>query len=77
MADLDAALAALEPERGRLQGAALAGADALERSLEIEERLGLARVAPAGELQHVEAGAATGGLDPFPYLADASGSASE
>jgi len=70
--DLDAALAALAPERGRLQGAALAGGEALGRSAEIEERLGLARVAPAGDLQHVEAGAATGGLDPFPYLAGAS-----
>jgi hypothetical protein len=62
---LDEALAALAPFRGSLQGAALAGEEALARGDEIAARLGLARVAPAGRLQHPEAGWAAGGLDSF------------
>jgi hypothetical protein len=65
---LDAALAALAPERGRLQGAALVGDGALGRGAEIEARLGLARVAPAGRLQHAEAGWRSGGIDPLATL---------
>jgi hypothetical protein len=65
---LDAALAALSPWRGRLQGAALAGDEATTRAGEIAARLGLARTAPAGELQHARAGWASGGIDPLVAL---------
>ncbi|HEX9798957.1 MAG TPA: acyl-CoA reductase [Thermoanaerobaculia bacterium] len=66
---LDDALAALAPWRGALQGAALAGEEALARGEEIAARLGLARCAPAGRLQHAEAGWASGGIDPLGVFA--------
>jgi len=72
VASLDDALAALERARGSLQGAALAGDEAVAREAEITIRLGLARVAPAGRLQHAEAGWAAGGIDPLDALAGAS-----
>lgn len=65
VATLEDALAALRPWRGRLQGAALAGDEALARAGEIARELDLARVAPAGRLQHAEAGWASGGIDPL------------
>jgi hypothetical protein len=69
VAELAAALAALAPWRGRLQGAALAGESALALGDRLRAELGLARVAPAGELQSVEAGWASGGIDPLAALA--------
>lgn len=69
VASLDDALAALDPWRGRLQGAELAGDEATARGDEIAARLDLARVAPAGRLQHAEAGWASGGVDPLPLFA--------
>jgi acyl-CoA reductase-like NAD-dependent aldehyde dehydrogenase len=69
VASLDDACAALAAWRGRLQGAALAGDEALERGDELAARLALARVAPAGRLQHAEAGWASGGVDPLTLLA--------
>jgi len=62
---LEDALAALDAWRGRLQGAALAGEEAVARGDEIAGRLELARVAAAGALQHAEAGWASGGIDPL------------
>jgi hypothetical protein len=66
VADVGAAVAALEPWRGRLQGLALAG-DAADADA-LTARLELARVAPAGRLQHAEAGWASGGIDPLAIL---------
>jgi hypothetical protein len=60
---LEEALDALAPVRGHLQGAALAGDAAHARADEIAVRLELARVAPAGRLQHAEAGWRSGGVD--------------
>lgn len=60
---LDRALAALTPWRGRLQGAALAGAAAWKLT-EPLSRLGLSRLAQPGELQLAEAGWQNGGIDP-------------
>ncbi len=67
-ASLERALEALAPWRGRLQGAALAGQEALARADEIAARLAFARTAPAGELQHAAAGWASGGIDPLVAL---------
>jgi len=64
VAELGDALAALAPWRGRLQGAALAGASAWEQ----EERLaalGVSRVAEAGRLQSADATWANAGVDPL------------
>ncbi|MFN7943203.1 MAG: acyl-CoA reductase [Thermoanaerobaculia bacterium] len=69
VATLDGAIAALRPWRGRLQGAALAGESAVALGDRLRDELGLARVAPAGELQAVEAGWASGGIDPLAALA--------
>ncbi|MEO8195522.1 MAG: acyl-CoA reductase [Thermoanaerobaculia bacterium] len=62
--DLRDALPALAPWKGRLQGAALAGAaaDALSASLPL---LGFSRLAPPGELQSADAAWANGGIDPL------------
>jgi hypothetical protein len=60
---LSEALAALEPWRGRLQGAALAGPAAWAVSAELEA-LGLSRLAQPGELQLADAGWRNGGIDP-------------
>ncbi|MCM2270195.1 MAG: hypothetical protein NDJ75_08835 [Thermoanaerobaculia bacterium] len=68
VATLEAAVAALAPWRGRLQGAALAGDEAVARGDELAAALDLARVAPAGRLQHAEAGWAAGGVDPSTLL---------
>lgn len=62
--DLAETIAALEPWRGRLQGAALAG----ERALALEpglSALGLSRLAEPGRLQSADAAWANGGIDPF------------
>ncbi len=62
--ELSDVLAALEPWRGKLQGAALAGLSAYEltRSLPL---LSFSRLAPAGELQSADASWANGGIDPL------------
>ncbi len=58
----------LEPWAGRLQGVALAGADA--RSLEPALRgLGVSRLAPPGQLQSPDAGWHNGGVSPLAALA--------
>ncbi len=64
VSDLRDALPALEPWRGRLQGAALAGpsADALSDTLPL---LGFSRLAAAGELQSADVSWANGGIDPL------------
>jgi hypothetical protein len=63
-------LAALEPYRGKLQGAALAGdaAWALRPAL---EPLGVSRCAPPGQLQSPDATWHNGGRDPLLSLARA------
>lgn len=53
----------LEPWRGRLQGAALAGAAAQALRAPLAE-LGLSRFAPPGELQAADATWANGGIEP-------------
>ncbi len=65
--DLAALPAILEPWRGRLQGAALAGrnATALVGAL---EALGVSRTAPPGELQSPDARWHNGGIDPLEVL---------
>ena len=62
--DLRDALPALEPWRGRLQGAVLAGptADELAATLPL---LSFSRLAPPGELQSADASWANGGIDPL------------
>ena len=64
---LSEVLPALEPWRGRLQGAALAGpaASALAGDLPL---LSFSRLAPPGELQSADAGWANGGIDPLEIL---------
>lgn len=64
VADLRDALPALEPWRGRLQGAALAGPSAVALS-DTLPLLGFSRLAPPGELQSADAGWANGGIDPL------------
>lgn len=58
------ALVALDPWRGRLQGAALAGEGARAISDELSA-LGLSRLAEPGRLQSADAAWANGGIDPF------------
>jgi acyl-CoA reductase-like NAD-dependent aldehyde dehydrogenase len=71
VADLTALPALLEPWRGRLQGAALAGerAQALARKL---EALGVSRTTSPGELQSPDARWHNGGIDPLEALLDGS-----
>ena len=68
VADLGEVPALLEPWSRRLQGAALAGADAeaLEPAL---RELGFSRFAPPGELQSADAGWHNGGISPLEALA--------
>lgn len=68
VATLDQALEQLAPAQGQLQGAALEGDEATARGDEIAERLGLARVAPAGELQRAGADPLAGGVAPVELL---------
>jgi hypothetical protein len=65
---LGSALAALAPWRGSLQGVAVAGDDATRSAPRLTRTLGLARCAPAGRLQHADAGWASGGVDPIAAL---------
>jgi hypothetical protein len=67
LADLSRLPALLEPWRGRLQGAALAGEDAwrLERPL---TELGISRCAAPGELQSPDATWHNGGINPLEVL---------
>lgn len=67
-ADLSRLPGLLEPWRGRLQGAALAGEDAwgLESAL---SELGISRCAPPGELQSPDATWHNGGINPLEALA--------
>lgn len=62
--DLAGAVAALAPWRGRLQGAALAGAAAW-RQAEPLAALGVSRAAAAGRLQAADATWANAGVDPL------------
>jgi hypothetical protein len=65
--DLAALPAILEPWRGRLQGAALAG----EKAWDLEDRLaglGISRCAPPGELQSPDATWHNGGINPIAAL---------
>ncbi|MEO8275068.1 MAG: acyl-CoA reductase [Thermoanaerobaculia bacterium] len=62
--ELRQALTAFAPWSGRLQGAALSGSAALALAEDLRE-LGFSRLAPAGELQSVEAGWHNGGVDPL------------
>ncbi|MFL6196499.1 MAG: acyl-CoA reductase [Thermoanaerobaculia bacterium] len=67
LADLARLPALLEPWRGRLQGAALAG----EEAWSLEERLtelGISRCAPPGELQSPDATWHNGGINPVEAL---------
>lgn len=59
---------ALSPWKGRLQGAALAGADAWGLAGALEE-LGLSRFAEPGDLQSPDAAWHNGGIDPLAALA--------
>ncbi len=68
--ELSDVLPALAPWKGRLQGAALAGATARELSDDLL-LLGFSRLAPAGELQSVDAGWANGGIDPLAVFSGA------
>lgn len=65
--DLAALPALLEPWRGRLQGAALAGERALALAGALEA-LGVSRTAPPGELQSPDARWHNGGIDPLEVL---------
>ena len=65
---IETALAALAPWRGSLQGMAVAGDATTDLAATLVERLGVARVAAAGRLQHAEAGWASGGIDPLEAL---------
>ena len=67
VANLATAVAALAPWRGRLQGAALAGAEAWAQEAALRA-LGLSHLAPPGELQQVDVGWANGGIDPLAAL---------
>jgi hypothetical protein len=62
------AVEALAPWRDHLQGAALAGEEAWEQTAALEA-LGVSRIAPAGELQHADAGWRNGGIDPLELFA--------
>jgi hypothetical protein len=62
--DLRDALPALEPWRGCLQGAALAGPSAVALSDTLPS-LGFSRIAAAGELQAADASWANAGIDPL------------
>lgn len=64
LTEIGDALMAIAPWRGRLQGAALAGAGALELSSALEA-LGMSRLAAPGSLQAADAGWENGGVDPF------------
>jgi hypothetical protein len=68
VAALAEALPALGAWRGRLQGVALAGAEAWALRESLEE-LGVSRVAQPGELQLADAGGRDGGIDPLESLA--------
>lgn len=68
VASLEAALGGLEPWRGKLQGAALAGAGAWALAPALEA-LGLSRLAAAGELQAVDDTWFNGGVSPLDVLA--------
>ncbi len=67
VADLAPLPAILEPWRGRLQGAALAGERALALAGALES-LGVSRIAPPGELQSPDARWHNGGIDPLEVL---------
>ncbi|HEY0781694.1 MAG TPA: acyl-CoA reductase, partial [Thermoanaerobaculia bacterium] len=67
LADLARLPAALAPWGGRLQGAALAGDDALGLAPALAE-LGVSRFAPPGELQSPDASWHNGGIDPLAAL---------
>ncbi|HEX9944173.1 MAG TPA: acyl-CoA reductase, partial [Thermoanaerobaculia bacterium] len=65
--DLSRLPALLEPWRGRLQGAALAGDDAWRLEPRLME-LGISRCAPPGELQSPDASWHNGGINPLEVL---------
>lgn len=67
LADLAGLPAILEPWRGRLQGAALAGEAAWRLEPRLRE-LGISRCAPPGELQSPDATWHNGGIDPLAVL---------
>ena len=68
LADLSRLPGLLEPWRGRLQGAALAGEAAWSLEPRLRE-LGISRCAPPGELQSPDATWHNGGIDPLAALA--------
>lgn len=68
VASVEAALGGLDPWRGKLQGAALAGARAWALAPALEA-LGLSRLAAAGELQAVDDTWFNGGVSPLDVLA--------
>ncbi|HSM50170.1 MAG TPA: acyl-CoA reductase, partial [Thermoanaerobaculia bacterium] len=65
--DHAAAVAALTPWHGRLQGAALAGPEAWAQESALRA-LGVSHLALPGELQQVDVGWANGGIDPLVAL---------
>jgi hypothetical protein len=65
--DLSRLPSLLEPWRGRLQGAALAGEDAWALEPRLAE-LGISRCAPPGELQSPDATWHNGGINPLEVL---------
>jgi hypothetical protein len=67
LADLSRLPAILEPWRGRLQGAALAGDDAWRLKPRLM-KLGISRCAPPGELQSPDATWHNGGINPLEVL---------
>ncbi|MES1211112.1 MAG: acyl-CoA reductase, partial [Acidobacteriota bacterium] len=67
LADLSRLPALLAPWEGRLQGAALAGADAWALADRLA-RLGVSRCAPPGELQSPDASWHNGGISPLAAL---------
>ncbi|MDX1996207.1 MAG: aldehyde dehydrogenase family protein [Thermoanaerobaculia bacterium] len=69
VASVGAALGGLEPWRGKLQGAALAGGRAWALGPALEA-LGLSRLAAPGELQAVDDTWFNGGVSPLDVLAD-------
>jgi hypothetical protein len=72
LADLDRLPEVLAPWRGRLQGAALAGAAAWRLAPRLAE-LGVSRCAAPGELQSPDAAWHNGGIDPLLALASLPG----
>lgn len=64
---LAAAVTALTPWQGRLQGATLAGGEAWDQAAAVRA-LGVSHLALPGELQRVDVGWANGGIDPLEAL---------